>query len=130
MRPDRAFDDADTLEVEPAGRELRARRYCVFCNIVAGREPANVIYEDDRVIVFQNILRWAPVMLLAMTKEHRTQMELWQDIGEVARVAAELGAQYCPDGYRLLSNFGYDAMQSQEHGHVHIVGGTHLGPYA
>ncbi len=106
------------------------RSYCVFCNIVAGTEPANVIYEDDKVLVIQNILRWVPVMLLAMTKEHRTQQELWDDIGDVGRIAAKIGAQLCPDGFRLLSNFGYNAMQSQEHGHLHIVGGTHLGPYA
>lgn len=106
------------------------RPYCVFCDIVAGREPATVVYEDDEVIVIQNILRWAPVMLLAMPKEHRTQAELWQDIGRVGRVAVELGEALCPRGFRLLSNFGYDAMQSQEHGHLHIVGGTHLGPYA
>ena len=106
------------------------RPYCVFCNIVAGKEPANVIYEDEDVIVIQNILRWVPVMLLAMTKEHRTQQELWDDIGDVGRIAAKIGAQVCPDGFRLLSNFGYNAMQSQEHGHLHIVGGTHLGPYA
>lgn len=105
--------------------------YCVFCNIVAGREPANVIYEDANYIVIQNVLRWAPIMLLAMTKEHRTQKQLWSaDIGEVGRIAAEIGEVFCPRGYRLLSNFGYDAMQSQEHGHLHIVGGTHLGPYA
>ena len=42
------------------------RPYCVFCNIVAGSEPANIIYQDDDVIVVQNILRWVPVMLLAM----------------------------------------------------------------
>lgn len=107
------------------------RSYCVFCNIVAGQEPANVIYEDEKVIVIQNILRWVPIMLLAMTKEHRTQQELWEDhIGDVGRIAAKIGAQFCPDGFRLLSNFGYNAMQSQEHGHLHIVGGTHLGPYA
>lgn len=107
------------------------RPYCVFCNIVAGKEPANVIYEDEDVIVIQNILRWAPVMLLAMTKVHRTQHELWQsDIAKVGAVAAEIGARLCPSGFRLLSNFGYDAMQSQEHGHLHVVGGTHLGPYA
>ncbi|MGH2628711.1 MAG: histidine triad nucleotide-binding protein, partial [Anaerolineales bacterium] len=47
------------------------RPYCVFCNIVAGNEPANVLYQDDEIIVIQNILRWAPIMLLAMTKEHR-----------------------------------------------------------
>ena len=103
--------------------------YCVFCNIVAGREPANVIYEDDDVIVIQNVLRWVPVMLLAMTKRHTTQSELWEDIGAVGKIAAELGRQYCPNGFRLLSNFGYDAMQSQEHGHLHVIGGTFLGHY-
>ena len=104
--------------------------YCVFCNIVAGNEPANVIYEDDEIIVIQNVLRWVPIMLLAMTKEHRSQMQLWQDIDHVAKIASKLGEQFCPNGYRLLSNFGYEAMQSQDHGHLHIVGGVHLGPYA
>jgi histidine triad (HIT) family protein len=107
------------------------RQYCVFCNIIAGQEPANVIYEDEEVIVIQNILRWAPIMLLAMTKEHKTQAELWSDhIQKVGAVAAKIGAQLCPNGFRLLSNFGYHAMQSQEHGHLHIVGGQHLGHYA
>ena len=105
--------------------------YCVFCNIVAGTEPANVIYQDDDVIVIQNVLRWAPIMLLAMTKEHKTQAELWTDgIGKVGAIAAQIGEQVCPGGFRLLSNFGYHAMQSQEHGHLLIVGGTHLGPFA
>lgn len=109
---------------------MKRAPYCVFCAIVAGEEPANVVYEDDEVIVIQNVLRWAPVMLLAMTKEHRTQAELWGDgIGAVGRVAAEVGAKVCPDGFRLLSNFGFAAMQSQEHGHLHIVGGMQLGPY-
>src|SRR6185437_12859859 len=90
------------------------RPYCVFCSIVAGREPANVLYEDDDVMVFQNVLRWVPVMLLAITKEHRTQTELWDnDIAKVGKVAAEFGRKYCPGGFRLLSNFGYDAMQSR-----------------
>lgn len=106
------------------------RPYCVFCRIVAGQEPADVIYEDDEIIVIRNLLRWVPVMLLAMTKEHRTQHELWNDIGQVASIAADLGAIHCPNGFRLLSNFGFDGMQSQEHGHLHIVGGVHLGPYA
>lgn len=109
---------------------MKRAPYCVFCNIVAGDEPANVIYEDDEVIVIQNVLRWVPVMLLAMTKEHRTQAELWEDgIADVGRIAAKIGAEACPDGFRVLSNFGFEAMQSQEHGHLHIVGGTHLGPY-
>ena len=36
---------------------------------------------------------------------------------------------WIPGGFRLTSNFGYDAMQSQEHGHLHILGGTFLGHY-
>ncbi len=104
--------------------------YCVFCNIVAGREPANIVYQDDEIIVIQNVLRWVPVMLLAMTKEHTTQAELWENhIGKVGKIATEIGRQLCPGGFRVLTNFGYDAMQSQDHGHLHILGGTFLGHY-
>ena len=105
-------------------------RYCVFCEIVARREPAMILHETDEVIVIRNRLRWVPVMLLSMPKEHRTQSELWGDMGEVGEAAALMGAKHCPDGFRLLSNFGFDAMQSQEHGHVHVSGGAYLGEYA
>ena len=88
-----------------------------------------MIYEDDEMIVIRNVLRWVPIMFLAMTKEHRTQDQLWDDIGNIGRKAAEIGREHCPGGFRLLSNFGYDAMQSQEHGHLHILGGTFLGHY-
>ncbi|GBD14580.1 Purine nucleoside phosphoramidase [bacterium HR25] len=104
-------------------------RYCVFCEIVAKREPADVLYEDDEVMVFRNRLRWVPVMLLAIPKAHMTQEELWRDMGRVGSVAVEMGRKHCPNGFRLLSNFGFDAMQSQEHAHVHILGGTFLGEY-
>lgn len=105
-------------------------RHCVFCRIVHRQEPAEILYEDDEVLVFRNRLRWVPVMLLAVPKQHRTQEELWQDMGRVGRVAVQMGHQHCPNGFRLLSNFGFDAMQSQEHGHVHIIGGVFLGEYA
>ena len=83
-------------------------------------------------MVFRNRLRWVPVMLMAVPKRHMTQAELWTDpmVAKVATVAAEVGAQQCPNGFRLLANFGRDGMQSQEHGHLHILGGVHLGPYA
>lgn len=106
--------------------------YCVFCEIVARREPADIQYEDDDVIVFRNRLNWVPVMLLAVPKQHLSQGELWTSdvMSKVSRVAAEVGAVHCPNGFRLLSNFGFDAMQSQYHGHVHVIGGRHLGEYA
>lgn len=105
------------------------QRYCVFCEIIARREPGEILYESDDVIVIRNVLRWVPVMLLAMPKQHMTQSQLWEDIGEVGRVAAELGRKYCPNGFRLTSNFGWQAMQSQEHAHLHVLGGTYLGEY-
>lgn len=105
-------------------------RYCVFCEIVARREPAEILYETDNVIVIRNRLRWVPVMLLSMPKQHGTQDELWRDMGEVGEAAVLMGAKHCPRGFRLLSNFGFDGMQSQEHAHVHVIGGVHLGEYA
>ena len=105
---------------------------CTFCEIVARREPADILYEDDEVVVFRNRLRWVPVMLLAVPRKHMTQGDLWTSpmAAKVATVAADIGAEQCPDGFRLLANFGRDAMQSQEHGHMHILGGVHMGPYA
>jgi histidine triad (HIT) family protein len=105
-------------------------RYCVFCEIIAGREPAEVLYQDDEVMVFRNRLRWVPVMLLSVPKVHLSQSELWQNLGRVGEMAVEMGKKHCPGGFRLLSNFGHDAMQSQDHAHVHVIGGTFLGEYA
>jgi histidine triad (HIT) family protein len=109
---------------------VRVQRYCVFCEIIAKREPAEIIFEDDEVIVFRNRLRWVPVMLLSVPKRHMTQAELWQNIGHVGEIAVRMGREHCPGGFRLLSNFGPDAMQSQEHAHVHVIGGIFLGEYA
>ena len=45
-------------------------------------------------------------------------------------VAVDLGAMYSPGGFRILSNFGRDGLQSQSHAHLHVIGGTFLGHYA
>lgn len=105
-------------------------RYCVFCEIVAHREPADVLLETDNVLVFRNRLRWVPIMLLAIPKRHMTQAELWADLGEVGAAAVQVAQEHCPGGFRLISNSGYDGMQSQDHAHVHILGGMFLGEYA
>ena len=103
---------------------------CVFCDIVARKEPANIRYEDDEIIVFDNVLKWVPVMLLVITKQHMSQKELWKTMGKVGEVAVAMGEEHCPNGFRILSNFGHEGMQSQSHAHVHVIGGTHLGRYA
>jgi len=104
---------------------------CTFCRIVARQEPADIVYEDDQVLVFRNRLHWVPVMLLVVPKAHLSQEELWRGgVDRVGAVAVAMGLQHCPNGFRLLSNIGFDAMQSQSHGHLHVLGGTFLGEYA
>ncbi len=103
---------------------------CVFCDIIAHKAPAEILYEDDEVIVFRNRLSWVPTMLLSVPRKHLSQAELWEDLGHVGEIAVRMGQEHCPAGFRLLSNFGHDAMQSQQHGHVHILGGVFLGEYA
>ena len=104
--------------------------YCTFCQIAAGQEPADILYETDEVMVFRNRLRWVPIMLLAIPKQHMTQAELWADMGEVGAAVTQAAQEHCPGGYRLISNSGYDGMQSQSHAHVHILGGQFLAEYA
>jgi histidine triad (HIT) family protein len=106
--------------------------YCVFCEIIAGREPARIRYLDEDIIVIVNRLTWVPVMLLAMPKKHMSQLEMWSNglMERLGKVAVDLGCMYAPNGFRILSNFGHDGLQSQSHGHLHVIGGTYLGPYA
>ena len=104
---------------------------CEFCRIVASQVPARVVYQDDDVMVIHNRLQWVPVMLLVIPKKHMSQEEMWQSpiIARLAEVAVQMGRDHCPGGFRLLSNFGHQAMQSQPHGHMHVLGGIQMGRY-
>jgi histidine triad (HIT) family protein len=103
--------------------------YCIFCEIISRREPSDIWYEDDEYIVFKNQLKWLPVMLLLVPKKHMSQQEFWGDFGRAAKLGTELGEKFAPNGFRLLSNFGADALQTVMHAHLHILGGTTLGIY-
>lgn len=99
---------------------------------MAGLIPANIHYQDEDILVFDNQLDWVPVMLLLIPKHHLTQAELWTSgelFSRMSALAVQLGEQHCPNGFRLLSNFGDDALQSQSHGHLHVIGGKRLGLY-
>ena len=104
---------------------------CAFCEIVAGWLPRRVRFEDADLLAFDNRLTWAPIMLLVVPKEHMTQQEFWESgvFPRAAKLAVQLGESECPGGYRILSNMGEDALQTQAHGHLHVIGGTALGLY-
>ena len=105
---------------------------CVFCDIVAGTEPAVSAIWITTSLPSSTRLTWVPIMLLVMPRHHMSQLDMWSNgmMAKLGNVAATLGCMYCPDGFRILSNFGYDGLQSQSHGHVHVIGGQYLGHYA
>ena len=105
---------------------------CVFCKINAGEEPARYRYLDADLMVIVNQLTWGPLMLLVMPRKHMSQIQLWSSelLTRMGNIAVDMGAMYSPNGFRILSNFGRDGMQRQAHGHIHVIGGTSLGPYA
>ena len=108
------------------------RPNCIFCQIVADQSPARIRYLDEEIIVFVNKLTWVPLMLLVMPKQHMDQSEMWGSglMGRLGEVAVELGWSLAPKGFRILSNFGREGLQSQSHGHIHVIGGIPLGEYA
>ena len=61
-----------------------------------------------------------------------TQQEFWKSDGLVSKacsIAVEMGGLYAPGGFRVLSYFGEDALQTVSHAHMHVLGGTFLGRY-
>ena len=91
-----------------------------------------MVHEEDDILVFRNRLNWFAVQIMLIPKRHMTQPELWASGALMARIgelAVKLGEEMCPNGYRIVSNFGRDALQTQPHGHVHLIGGAHLGLY-
>ncbi len=118
-------DSVDPAPEKPGG-------FCIFCEVIAGRSPGNIRYEDDDVIVFDNELTWVPIMLLVVPRIHRSQADMWTDpamLAKIGELAVRFGRKLSPGGYRLLSNIGIDALQSQDHAHLHVIGGTQLGIY-
>ena len=106
--------------------------YCTFCEIIAGRLPSRKIREEDGIIVFDNQLDWFPLQILIAPTAHMSQEELWTSgelLARMGKIAVDLGRERCPDGYRIVSNIGRDALQTQPHAHIHVIGGANLGLY-
>ncbi len=106
--------------------------HCTFCKIISNREPATFHHKEDDFVVFENNLYWFPIQLLLVPRLHISQSQLWSDAELLAKLglcANAIGQNKCPNGYRILSNFNEDGLQSQQHAHLHLIGGTNLGLY-
>ena len=103
---------------------------CLFCRIVAGEIPADVVTRTDRVLAFRDIAPVAPTHVLVIPLEHHRDMaslvEADADLAaEVLAVAAQLGADL-EGGYRVVFNTGADGGQAVFHVHAHVLGGRQL----
>jgi len=114
---------------------------CLFCRIVNLEMPVPLLHEDDLVVAFQipvgHESNRAPVHLLVIPREHvKSGRELEPHhepmLGRLFTVAAALAEQkgIGESGYRLLSNTGPDANQTEFHLHLHCLGGKKLEPAA
>ena len=107
---------------------------CLFCEIVAGRIPARVVYKDDQVVAFHDVNPQAPTHTLVIPRKHITSLnELTPEddvvVGALVRKARDLAkdAGIAESGFRLVFNCGEDAGYSVYHIHLHVVGGRKLG---
>jgi histidine triad (HIT) family protein len=104
---------------------------CLFCAIVAGDIPADVVLRTDSVIAFRDIDPKAPTHILVVPAQHYANVgELSDQQPELAsavlQAAAEVARMENLDGYRLVFNTGAEAGQSVFHVHGHVLGGRPL----
>lgn len=105
---------------------------CLFCRIIKGELPANKVYEDDRVIVIEDIAPVAPLHLLVIPREHIVNsFDLRQEhealIGHVFTVAGRLAREKGAEaGFRIVNNNNAGAGQSVFHIHFHLLAGRSL----
>ena len=106
---------------------------CIFCKIVNGEIPADIVYEDEKYMAFKDINPKAPIHILIIPKEHIEKLADIDDasknvIGDMAIVANKVAKQLGIDktGYRVVINNGPDAGQEAYHIHMHLLGGKKL----
>lgn len=100
----------------------------IFGKMVSGDIPVDAVYQDDTCLAFRDINPQAPVHLLVIPKrpfEDATQADE-STFGHLMTVAANLGNQHCPNGFRLVINVGEEGGMEVPHLHVHVLGGRQL----
>ena len=111
---------------------------CLFCRMVAGEIPADVVHSTDRVLAFRDINPQAPTHVLVVPKDHHPTVAalaaadpdlLAAVVGAAHAVAVQegLATEYDVEpGYRLVFDTGPDAQQSVFHVHGHVIGGRQM----
>jgi histidine triad (HIT) family protein len=103
---------------------------CLFCRIASGDIPASKVFEDDRIVAFNDINPQAPMHVLIVPRVHLDstndlRSEHDELVGAMTRCAAAIAADrgYATSGYRTVINCQAGAGQSVFHLHMHVLGG-------
>ena len=106
---------------------------CLFCRVVAGEIPADVVHETDRTVAFRDLGPQAPTHVLVVPREHHPVIGSAVDadpslVSHVLAAAVAVARQEGLDGgFRLVANTGDDGGQTVQHLHVHVLGGRPMG---
>ncbi len=103
---------------------------CLFCKIVAGEIPASIVYQDDRLVAFNDINPQAPLHALVVPRRHIASLNVMSAdddalVGEMVRRAAAIAREngYADSGFRTVFNTNADAGQTVFHIHLHLLAG-------
>lgn len=101
----------------------------IFGKIARGEVQVELLHEDELCVAFNDINAQAPIHILVIPREpviDATQADA-QTLGHIMQVAAKIGREKCPDGFRLVTNIGAKGGQSVPHLHIHVLGGRAMG---
>jgi diadenosine tetraphosphate (Ap4A) HIT family hydrolase len=106
---------------------------CIFCKIIRGEIPSKKVFEDDRILVIEDITPQAPLHLLLLPKKHFVNcldMSAHDDevVGYIFRKGGEIAREKgdAESGFRIVQNNGAGAGQSVFHIHFHLLAGRSL----
>ena len=105
---------------------------CLFCKIVAGDIPAEVVVETDRAVAFRDLSPQAPTHVLVVPRDHHPNAAALAAsdatvAAHLVEVAAQVVGQEGHEDYRLVFNTGPDAGQTVFHVHLHVLAGRAFG---
>tara|TARA_B100001029_G_scaffold42162_1_gene32885 strand:+ start:966 stop:1310 length:345 start_codon:yes stop_codon:yes gene_type:complete len=106
---------------------------CLFCKIIDGEIPGDIVYENDSVLAFNDINPIAPVHILVIPKEHIATIndleeKHTQTMGELFLAAKKIASDkgISESGYRTVFNCNKDAQQTVFHIHLHLIAGRQM----
>ncbi|MBC5809768.1 MAG: histidine triad nucleotide-binding protein [Candidatus Eremiobacteraeota bacterium] len=105
---------------------------CIFCKIVRKEIPAREVAREADAVAFSDLNPKAPTHVLVIPARHAANLGDFasqaspHELGNLLALAAKVGREASPSGYRVVINEGLDAGQSVFHLHLHVLAGRAL----